>query len=184
MSRTSANFAFSGPAMSANFPGELVFGLPGESGGYYRICVSQPDDETMRLTFQPSKNTMQSIDPVDITLPQGPKGDPGQADEQQVHALVQEYLAQNPPQVTESDPTVPQWAKASTKPAYTADEVGAVGIDQLEDVLSEALAQAKNSGIFNGEDGYSPVRGTDYWTSADIAEIKSYVDEAILGGAW
>ena len=36
----------------------------------------------------------------------------------------------------------------------------------------------------DGEDGYSPVRGTDYWTAADIAEIKSYVDNAILGGAW
>lgn len=36
----------------------------------------------------------------------------------------------------------------------------------------------------NGEDGYSPIRGTDYWTPEDIAEIKSYVDEAILGGAW
>lgn len=35
-----------------------------------------------------------------------------------------------------------------------------------------------------GEAGYSPVRGTDYWTAADIAEIKSYVDDAILGGAW
>jgi len=32
--------------------------------------------------------------------------------------------------------------------------------------------------------GSSPVRGTDYWTDADIAEIKTYVDEAILGGAW
>lgn len=36
----------------------------------------------------------------------------------------------------------------------------------------------------DGADGYTPVRGTDYWTSADKAEIKSYVDEAILGGAW
>lgn len=35
-----------------------------------------------------------------------------------------------------------------------------------------------------GEAGYTPVRGTDYWTAADIAEIKSYVDDAILGGAW
>lgn len=30
----------------------------------------------------------------------------------------------------------------------------------------------------------APVRGIDYWTDSDIAEIKSYVDEAILGGAW
>ncbi len=35
-----------------------------------------------------------------------------------------------------------------------------------------------------GKDGYTPVKGTDYWTEADKAEIKSYVDEAILGGAW
>ena len=35
-----------------------------------------------------------------------------------------------------------------------------------------------------GKDGHSPVRGTDYWTDVDKAEIKSYVDEAILGGAW
>lgn len=32
--------------------------------------------------------------------------------------------------------------------------------------------------------GYSPVKGKDYWTAGDIAEIKSYVEEAILGGAW
>ena len=35
-----------------------------------------------------------------------------------------------------------------------------------------------------GAAGYTPQRGTDYWTASDIAEIKSYVDEAILGGAW
>jgi hypothetical protein len=35
-----------------------------------------------------------------------------------------------------------------------------------------------------GSAGETPVRGTDYWTEADKAEIKSYVDEAILGGAW
>lgn len=35
-----------------------------------------------------------------------------------------------------------------------------------------------------GAAGYTPVRGTDYWTEADKAEIKSYVDEAILNGAW
>ena len=35
-----------------------------------------------------------------------------------------------------------------------------------------------------GADGYSPVRGTDYWTAEDIASIKAYVDDAILNGAW
>lgn len=36
----------------------------------------------------------------------------------------------------------------------------------------------------DGKDGHTPVRGTDYWTDADKAEIKNYVDEAILNGAW
>lgn len=35
-----------------------------------------------------------------------------------------------------------------------------------------------------GQDGYTPRRGTDYWTPADQAEIKAYVEDAILGGAW
>ena len=37
---------------------------------------------------------------------------------------------------------------------------------------------------FKGDPGYTPVRETDYWTDADKAEIKSYVDEAILNGMW
>ena len=95
--------------------------------------------------------------------------------------------------------------------------------DALPGAVNEALAQAKASGEFDGQqgqkgdkgepgpagpagadgqpgekgepgqpgkdgkdgaDGYSPVRGTDYWTEADKAEIKSYVDTAILGGVW
>ncbi len=35
-----------------------------------------------------------------------------------------------------------------------------------------------------GESGYAPQKGIDYWTEADKAEIHSYVDDAILGGAW
>ena len=26
----------------------------------------------------------------------------------------------------------------------------------------------------NGQDGYTPVRGTDYWTSSDISAIETY----------
>lgn len=36
----------------------------------------------------------------------------------------------------------------------------------------------------NVKNGKTPVRGTDFWTPDDIAEIKAYVNEAILGGAW
>lgn len=33
-----------------------------------------------------------------------------------------------------------------------------------------------------GEEGYTPVKGTDYWTTEDIAGIQSYIDTQI-GGA-
>lgn len=33
-----------------------------------------------------------------------------------------------------------------------------------------------------GTDGYTPIKGTDYWTESDKAEIQSYIDTQI-GGA-
>ena len=55
---------------------------------------------------------------------------------------------------------------------------------ELETAVDDALMEAKESGIFDGEDGYTPQRETDYWTEADKNEIKAYVDEAILNGEW
>ena len=64
------------------------------------------------------------------------------------------------------------------------DISGKLDADKLPEAINTALAQAKESGEFDGENGYNPVRGIDYWTDSDIAEIKSYVDDAILGGEW
>ena len=64
------------------------------------------------------------------------------------------------------------------------DISGKLDASALTEGINTALAQAKASGEFDGAPGYSPVRGTDYWTAADIATIKGYVDDAILGGAW
>ena len=50
----------------------------------------------------------------------------GAVDETEIRRIVGEYLAANPPTVTETDPTVPAWAKQPTKPTYTAAEVGAL----------------------------------------------------------
>lgn len=80
--------------------------------------------------------------------------------------------------------------------------IGAVSSGDLGAAVEDALTEAKESGKFDGPTGpqgeigpagaqgaqgpagYTPVRGTDYWTDADKAEIKTYVDEAILGGEW
>ena len=32
--------------------------------------------------------------------------------------------------------------------------------------------------------GKTPEKGVDYWTEEDKAEIKGYLEEVILGGAW
>lgn len=32
-----------------------------------------------------------------------------------------------------------------------------------------------------GVSGYTPQRGTDYWTEADKAEVKSYIDDRVSG---
>lgn len=37
--------------------------------------------------------------------------------------------------------------------------------------------------VRNGSKGSTPVKGTDYWTEEDKAEIKSYIDSELLGGA-
>ena len=35
--------------------------------------------------------------------------------------------------------------------------------------------------VTNGEAGYTPVRGTDYWTTEDIATIENYCNSLVLG---
>lgn len=64
-------------------------------------------------------------------------------------------------------------------PDEGADLSDYITTDQLEDAVEDALAKAKASGEFKGENGYTPVRGTDYWTEADKAEIKAYIDAAV-----
>lgn len=46
------------------------------------------------------------------------------ASPEQIAAAVEEYMIKNP--ITETDPTVPDWAKEPQKPSYTASEVGAL----------------------------------------------------------
>lgn len=75
----------------------------------------------------------------------------GSADPEAIAKAVANYLAEHP--VEETDPTVPEWAKAETKPTYTADEVGAISQDDLQTATNNALAQAKASGEFDGPAG-------------------------------
>jgi hypothetical protein len=72
---------------------------------------------------------------------------------------VEDYLADNPIQVDETDPTVPEWAKQPQKPTYTAEEFGALPADALPAAINDALAQAKASGEFDGAKGEKGDKG-------------------------
>ena len=125
----------------------------------------------------------------------------GEPDPETIAAAVAEYIRKNP--ISETDPTVPAWAKAAEKPAYTAAEVGAISQEDLQAATDAALSQAKERGLFDGEpgkdgvdgkdgqpgadgsdgkdgaDGYTPVKGTDYFTEADKQEIASAAAEIV-----
>jgi hypothetical protein len=108
--------------------------------------------------------------------------------------------------VEETDPTVPDWAKAATKPSYTAEEVGALPKDTSlfsgdyndlenapdisEDGSGDLIIADKDGNIIfrsNG-DGFETVNLTVQNITINgmtIQEmIKEYVDETILGGEW
>lgn len=106
-------------------------------------------------------------------------------DEEDVANAVEDYLTKHPVTVTETDPTVPEWAKQKNKPSYTAQEVGALSAEALPAAVNEALAQAKASGAFDGadgkdgQDGYTPVNGVDYFTPAEVEEIAEQAAEMV-----
>ena len=66
------------------------------------------------------------------------------------------------------DPQLPVWQQALDTSRQALE-------------IAEAVRQDAQNGTF---DGKAPIRGIDYWTEADQAAIKGYVEEAILGGAW
>lgn len=78
---------------------------------------------------------------------------------------VEDYLSEHP--IEETDPTVPEWAKAKTKPTYSAAEVGAISQSDLQAATDAALAQAKASGEFDGPRGPAGAPGKDGTAGAD-----------------
>ena len=65
------------------------------------------------------------------------------------------------------------------KPAdYVFTPVEQTTIEEIA-AIAQSVRDDADAGLFDGKDGYTPVRGTDYWTAKDVAEIKSYVDEQL-----
>lgn len=105
-----------------------------------------------------------------------------------ISKAVEDYLSEHP--IEETDPTVPEWAKAKTKPTYSAAEVGAISQSDLQDATDAALAQAKASGEFDGPRGPAGAPGKDGAgmdiTGATVGQIAkiSAVDASGVPTAW
>ena len=55
----------------------------------------------------------------------------------------------------------------------------ALSKDELQTAAEDILTQAKESGAFDGPAGATPVKGTDYYTEADKAEMVDLVLAAL-----
>ena len=76
-------------------------------------------------------------------------------------------------------PAGPQGEKGETGERGPQGKQGAQGPRGYQGARGE-----KGDRGSEGPAGYTPVRGVDYWTEADRNEIKAYVEDAIVGGAW
>lgn len=229
-----------------------VLGFVAENDGgvvtVYSIGDKPANDHTIQITMTEVDATGKIRgNTVGTTMPQSDwaQTDPTKAD----------YIKNKPADLNgtggnqETDPTVPEWAKQSKKPTYTAQEVGAdpagtaasvmdshetnlashpemrnaleamrtgkLDASKLPEAINTALAQAQASGAFDGADGITPhigsnwhwyigtkdttvdargvngkdgadgadgktpVKGVDYFTAADQAEMVQAVVEAL-----
>ena len=92
---------------------------------------------------------------------------------------IEEYLEDNPPRAGAT-------SEEAAQIKQNKENIEKLSIDKLDaaklpEAVNEALAQAKASGEFDGspgEAGYTPVKGVDYYTEADKAELV----DAVLAG--
>lgn len=89
--------------------------------------------------------------------------------EEDVQRIVSEYITKHKDELKGD-----KGDKGDTGPAGPQ---GPQGIQGLQGIQGE-----KGDTGATGPEGYTPVKGTDYWTADDVAEIQSYIDSQI-GGA-
>lgn len=126
-----ARFAYEGKYQDVVFTGNEC-PVPVISGTHrIRVGVFAGDLHTTTPAYIPAKKSIL----CDSGTPEAPSEDvyaqimeliQGLNDPEAIAKAVAEYMANNPVTVTETDPTVPAWAKNPEKPTYTASEVGAL----------------------------------------------------------
>jgi hypothetical protein len=142
--------------VDTGFPSRGKQGKTGETGPVYTPFV----DSNGNISWT---NNGELENPATMNI-RGPEGKRGEAFKIDASGLLSERS---------------QYDNAAKNFAFLATDTGNVYIKQ-----SDSSGDWSEPIPFKGDPGYTPVKGTDYWTEEDKAEIKSYVDEAILNGAW
>ncbi len=80
--------------------------------------------------------------------------------------------------ITETDPTVPSWAKASSKPTYTKSEIGLSNVDNIKQYSADNPPPYPVTSV-NGQTGDVTTSVLPTVTTADNGKVLMVVD-----GAW
>ena len=149
-----------------------------------QTAISRAESLTDGATFTPSVSADGTLSwtnnkgltnpkPVNITGPQGetgPQGPQGPKGDAFTYAdFTAEQLAALKGEKGDTGPQGPKGEKGDTGATGATGATGPQG--DKGDTGPQGPAGAA------GEDGYTPVRGTDYWTADDIAAIQSYINE-------
>ena len=96
---------------------------------------------------------------------------------EKIAAVVEKYLKDNP--IQELDPTVPAWAKASEKPTYTAQEVGALP----DTAVIDNESQITDDTLIVIDPDATPDKIPEWYNGTAITGVGSNILVAINGSA-
>lgn len=129
---------------------------------------------TVRVYNNDSSNRTVGINWFAITDESNLSTGGGTVTDEQIQNAVDKYLTENP-----VESPVESVNGKTGQVELTADDVNAVSSDGLQSAINTALAQAKESGEFDGAAGYTPIKGTDYFTEEDKSEFLTNVTSKI-----
>ena len=148
-------------------------GTPGEDGGWYTPAITQPDENTMRVSFSPSKEGMPQVQPTDITLPAG-SGSGGSGADGGYYTPEVTQTSENTMQVAFSPSKTSMPAVSGTEITLPAGQKGDKGD------TGATGADGKSAYAYAVEGGYT---GTEAEFAAKMAEDppSGYIIEASGG---
>lgn len=149
-------------------------------GCYYTPILKQTDSDTITVSFDASEDCMPVIDDLEITLPAGPRGEKGDTGD----------TGSQGPKGDKGDtgPQGPKGDKGDTGEVGPAGEKGEKGDkgDTGPTGPQGPKGDAGEAGLA-GADGYTPLKGVDYYTEADKTEMVNTVLSALptwTGGSY